>query len=500
MPGKAPTLLLGLALVGVVFAMPLAAALSFGVDAASVPAMKNAGATPTYGQTWVGKWMHSSGWSGFESDLRTMRDNGVTPVIMWYYWGDSITPSCVTYGCSGMSRGDWDAMARTMASKAAAIMGSRTFYVVLEPEFNKAGISDMEAFDGYLESQAKSIKSLAPSVKIVVGFGHWGGWDKFDRAVAQSSLTGFQILRGSTRDSSSSALAAADDMIRISKALQSRFGKDTMVFDLGIATYGGWEWVQEKSLQNVIAKRGELDAAGVRAIVWRYVNDNGYSSGYYGPAESSWGVKYSWGGKKAAYDELVTLLQGSSTTAAAAPAPAPTSAPSAPTSGDAFSGVAGNEWWIQAKVAGSPTRVEASVNGGSGVALSYRSWGAWAASTHLPAGASVTLRASYADGSQESATYTWGASGPTSGGATASGFDATFSGVKVDAWWVQASVSGTSSLAKVEARVNGGAWTTLTKQSWGGYAKSIPVPSGGKVEFRATSTSGATDVSGAYWR
>lgn len=405
MLGKAPTrtvvaILLGF---GVAFAMPLAGALSLGVDAASVPEMKNAGATPQHGQTWVGAWMRSSGWNGFETDMRTMRDNGVTPVVMWYYWGDQISVSCVQHGCNGNSKSNWDSMARDMAQRANAIMGGRAFYVVLEPEFNKNGISSWETFDGHLEAQAKAIKAAAPNARIVTGFGHWGGWDIFDRAMAQSELAGFQILRASTRDTSSQAIGAADDMIRISKALKAKFGKGSLVFDLGIATYGGWEWVQEASLKRVIEKRGELDAAGVKAIVWRYVYDNGHSSGYFGPAESSWGVKYSWGGKKKAHDELVTLIQGGGS--------APTS-PTAPATGfDAtFANVKGNDWWVQADVkANQPIGgVSARVNGGAWTSLVKQDWGAYARSFHVPAGAKVELRAVSTTGAVDhSGAYSW---------------------------------------------------------------------------------------------
>jgi hypothetical protein len=41
-----------------------------------------------------------------------------------------------------------------------------------------------------------------------------------------------------------------------------------------------------------------------------------------------------------------------------------------------------------------------------------------------------------------------------------------------------------------------GAWQPLSKTDWGAWAKSIHVPRGTPVQFRATSTSGATDHSG----
>jgi hypothetical protein len=70
--------------------------------------------------------------------------------------------------------------------------------------------------------------------------------------------------------------------------------------------------------------------------------------------------------------------------------------------------------------------------------------------------------------------------------------------VKGNEYWVQATVSGNQPIAKVEARINCGAtWVLLTKESYG-YAKSFHVPNGAKVDFRATSSTGATDMSGGY--
>ncbi|HVM45974.1 MAG TPA: hypothetical protein VM582_08580, partial [Candidatus Thermoplasmatota archaeon] len=324
---------LALALVaGLVFAMPLAGAFAaMGVDARSTKEMRDAGAAPQLGQTWVGRWMKTSGWSGFESDLRMMRDNNVTPVIMWYYWGDDISPDCVRDGCNGRNRAEWDSLMREMAKRAHATMGSKPFYVVLEPEFNKNGIQRWETFDGYLETQAKTIRSIAPGAKLVVGFGHWGGWTIFDRAVAASDLAGVQLMRASTRDSESVALNSAQYTIDNAKKLKSLFVKNVLLYDLAIGSYGGWEHVQEKVLQSFIDRRADLRDAGVVGVVWRYVHDNNNSSGYFGAAESSWGVKKADGSKKRAYDELVSLLKGPTRTTSA------TTGSSGP-----FSGVTGN--------------------------------------------------------------------------------------------------------------------------------------------------------------
>jgi len=50
-------------------------------------------------------------------------------------------------------------------------------------------------------------QGIAPEAKTVVGFGSWGGYDLFDRAVGASDYTGFQLMRASTRNSASEATA-----------------------------------------------------------------------------------------------------------------------------------------------------------------------------------------------------------------------------------------------------------------------------------------------------
>jgi len=59
-------------------------------------------------------------------------------------------------------------------------------------------------------------------------------------------------------------------------------------------------------------------------------------------------------------------------------------------------------------------------------------------------------------------------------------------------------VGSGSPIAKVEARLDGGAWKPLPKQSWGTYADDLHAPGGTKVQFRATSSTGATALSAIH--
>ncbi|HWG91372.1 MAG TPA: hypothetical protein VNZ52_11050 [Candidatus Thermoplasmatota archaeon] len=108
-----------------------------------------------------------------------------------------------------------------------------------------------------------------------------------------------------------------------------------------------------------------------------------------------------------------------------------------------------------------------------------------------------------ADGSAKPGWNAWKALATESGSPdptpdpTPSPFTATFGNVKVQEWWVQASVSTNGHLARVEAAVNGGAWIVLDNKGWG-HAKSFHVPAGATVQFRAVSSDGAASYSQKY--
>ncbi len=184
--------------------------------------------------------------------------------------------------------------------------------------------------------------------------------------------------------------------------------------------------------------------------------------------------------------------------------------------GATFTMVQGNVWWEQAQVTPSGealSKVDVSLNGGAWQPLKLQTWGVreYAGSYHAVQGTIVQLRATSTTGSTAlSSCYQWI---PVSGqdasqvacGSTPppppppSGFDATFSSVKGNDWWVQANVAANQPLAGVDVRVNcAPSWKPLTKQSWGGWTASFNIPAGSKVDFAARSTSGSADASGGY--
>ncbi|HVL88371.1 MAG TPA: PKD domain-containing protein [Candidatus Thermoplasmatota archaeon] len=154
-----------------------------------------------------------------------------------------------------------------------------------------------------------------------------------------------------------------------------------------------------------------------------------------------------------------------------------------------------NEWWVEVFVdANEAVRgVEVRVNDGPWAALSLRSWGAWAASLHVPQGSTVTFRATSQGGEfAVSAPAQW--LGPAK-------LDATFEPkTQKNKWWIEVVVKAPERVGSVEYRANGGAWIAMDATKWGSWAKRADagLPAGTRIEFRATGVSGAVAVSAPF--
>jgi hypothetical protein len=172
-----------------------------------------------------------------------------------------------------------------------------------------------------------------------------------------------------------------------------------------------------------------------------------------------------------------------------------------------FSGVSGNEWWVQTTVTGNQpiAKVQARDSPGAWKDLKPQSWGqnAWAASFHIPYGQVIQLRAQSTAGQWDYSAngWEWPVAAVYPGTHLGSDYDAIFEDVSTDAGWVQVNVyadEGTYGLARVDYRVNGGAWSALARQSWGDWAKAVTPGAGADVQFRAVAKSGHIAESGVY--
>ena len=302
-----------------VAAMPVASAHNnahpykpaFGTNVWGIKDMKARGVTPAYALIWA---THKDAESGFEhvkKQLRMARDAGVTPVIQWYYWGDSISVNCIKYGCHGKAKWKWDKYAYSLAYHVKSVMGSRLAIVVLETEFNKNGVQYYEPMDGYLKKQSWIFRNKG--IQTVLGFGNWGQnhWWRFDQAIASVTYLGVQEISSAYRDSTWTMGQSAEKVYKSGKYLHDKYGKRVLVTDFAISTWKGKEWVQTQEIKDIVWNKEKYSKAGIVGIIYRWVKDNPHQSwGHHGYAEKYWGMKRFDGSSKPGFNQWVWGTKG----------------------------------------------------------------------------------------------------------------------------------------------------------------------------------------------
>ena len=278
-----------------------------GMDTAAIRDLQTAGAAPRYASFWVGPWMAQHGWNGLDNALATAKATGTTPVLYWYYWGDSISNTCVEHGCDGRSRAQWTSMTATLAQRVRDQMGGAEVLIVLENEFNKNGITGAYAptFDTYLEGVAKTLKGV-PGVKLVLGFGAWGesAWTQFPKSAAQSEYIGFQMMRGQTRHTEAQYRDAAGQVAYYTSYIAQKFNKPSFLYDVALSSYpdARWETIQAETLQGIFDNLVTAGQTGLQGVIYRSLRDHWMDPiNYFGDAESHWGLQYSDGRAKPAW-------------------------------------------------------------------------------------------------------------------------------------------------------------------------------------------------------
>jgi hypothetical protein len=177
-----------------------------------------------------------------------------------------------------------------------------------------------------------------------------------------------------------------------------------------------------------------------------------------------------------------------------------------------FDHAGGNEWWVEAQLAGQDGGQVASLWVAEYPASSSMwkpmawnaDWGKWTASTHVTPGHPVKFRALWDGGAMQTSCWFSHPGGAEACGGTGNPtpLDATFTLVTGNEWWVQAQVTPNQGHAidHVEVRIGAGDWKPLPKASWGqnDYAASYRIVDGTLVQFRASDTNGLSDLSSCY--
>ncbi|MEO0068426.1 MAG: hypothetical protein ABIK23_04760 [candidate division WOR-3 bacterium] len=263
---------------------------------------------------WDTTWVSSQ-------DLKTIVQDGYTPLIIYYYFGDSISKEYLTEN-NQMRIKEWYQDIERLARLVN--IGAEVF-VALEPEFNDAvfagetPITEWEGFNDVVIEAIRRLKKGAPNCKVGLVAGDWGifNLDKcIGRAAKVCDFLGFQEMRAATvpdaDPTSSSYQNIAQSALRFSHYLK-RFKKPLLLAYLAVSSYKdgdplGWEDEQAKLIGGVLKAKEKLVKNGVFGLVYfSYFDDPTHQTLYFGEAERFFGLKTQAGVLKKAFFEFNKL-------------------------------------------------------------------------------------------------------------------------------------------------------------------------------------------------
>ncbi|MCH7761510.1 hypothetical protein IIA15_08965, partial [candidate division TA06 bacterium] len=209
-------------------------------------------------------------------DLLKIIEKGYIPIIVHYYFGDSISVEYVEEHLE-----EWFEDIDRLAS---LIDINQEVWIVLEPEFNddppsgETSILEWEGWNDVVIRAVERIRQVAPKSKIGICAGDFGD-ENLELCLSRASVTldflSFQEMRASTSLESSSPdyLEVADSAIRFSNYLKNAFHKPILIAYFAISSYSnghprGWEEEQSRVIGGILDRTPELLSNGVFGLVY----------------------------------------------------------------------------------------------------------------------------------------------------------------------------------------------------------------------------------------
>lgn len=272
-----------------------------------------------YVQLWLTRgW--SDSWVSPER-LGELRDRGVVPVVVHYWFGDQISRERIEAQRKAWYTSLWRLSQRIR--KAGPVL------VVLEPEFNidppkgETAVLDWPGFAEELRAAAALIRREAPNARVGVCAGDFQGPPRLEGVLGpvadELDFLAFQEMRAATDPA-----AGRDGYGRVGRAaqayaayLQRAFGRPLLLAYVAVSSHGGWESRQAAALADLARHESALRRAGVFGAIYMQLVDDPKHEGYFGAAEKHFGLLRRDGTAKPALQVLRALaLRGR----AAAPA------------------------------------------------------------------------------------------------------------------------------------------------------------------------------------
>ncbi|MBW2244108.1 MAG: hypothetical protein JRH01_19165 [Deltaproteobacteria bacterium] len=264
------------------------------------------GLATDYLEIWLPRGWEDS-WLDPEA-LRSLTRTGTTPVIAHWFFGDEISQERVEG-----ERAEWH---RSLARLARRIAIDAPVIVLLEPEFNNAppegetAITDWAGFSDEVREAIRILRHFAPKVQVGLCAGDFSPTRDLEKAVSgvagELDFLAFQEMRASTRHDKD-ALNLGEAALSYARYLRQAFAKPVFLGYVAVASYGDWQLAQRDALRSLVRERRALEKAGVFGLVYFQLRDDPEHTGWFGPAERSFGVLNAKGEPKPALEPLRAL-------------------------------------------------------------------------------------------------------------------------------------------------------------------------------------------------
>jgi|GEM_PF-1646427 len=245
-------------------------------------------------------------------DINQLVKKGYTPLFIFYYFGDDISPKFVKRNWNGYFR-----KLHLFIRYLQKIKGTK--YVIVNPEYNENGMEGSALFDRLQGETIIRLKTEVKNIKVGVCPGDFGdyskiwdieNWETFAPSLRNSGkladFIAFQEMRALTRNKPEEILNTPYRAWAFALYLHKKYQKPTFLAYLAISSYGkkGEEIQREvyrRFSQVLPAMENSADLIGINVMDFI---DNPQHTGYFNQAEKKWGVLTTNGDKKPSFQFL----------------------------------------------------------------------------------------------------------------------------------------------------------------------------------------------------
>ena len=245
---------------------------------------------------WITKGWDED-WYPIRSVQKEIINRGYTPVFVFYWFGDKVSPSYIK-----RNKHSYFKALKRFTRYMKRLHGKKI--VILNPEYN---MSRTGKWSGMNDIFLRSFQIVREDYQALVGpcigdFGNYSNvnepreWRLFDKSIRYAAKSAdfiaFQEMRGITRNSQEDILKTAQRAYNFSKYLHRKYKKPTMLAYTAISSHGrDGEYIQAKAYQAFVKYLPKMKReANLMLFGTFHYFDYPNHKGYFNEAEEHFGV------------------------------------------------------------------------------------------------------------------------------------------------------------------------------------------------------------------